>query len=190
MEKQGSLGIIALVADPWRGIMTVRHHVLRRLARRYHVEWVEPAVEWREFIRPARPLFLARDQWSEPEPSLEVLTTGFRHPLLHRPRWAATASMRSRLALARRRLLSRGATRIALYIWREEFASALDLVAHDFSCYHIDDEYSFSDIDLPNSPRELELIRRVDQVIVHPRTLFEKKGGINPNTARAKKLNR
>jgi glycosyltransferase involved in cell wall biosynthesis len=183
MEEQGSLGIIALVPDRWQGLAAVRHHVLRRLAQRFPVEWVEPAVNWREFVRPSQRKFLARDRWSEPEPSLEVLTTGFRHPLLHRPSWAATASMRSRLALARRRLVERGAHRIALYIWREEFAEALDLVPHDFSCYHIDDEYSFSDIDLPNSPREIDLIRRVDQVIVHSRTLFEKKGGINPNTA-------
>ncbi len=183
METQGSLGIIALVIDNWQGLVTVRHHVLRRLGQRFPVEWVEPPLNWREFVRPSQPKFLARDRWSEAAPSLEVLTTGFRHPLLHRPRWAANASARSRLALARQRLLKRGAQRIALYIWREEFAEALDLVPHDFSCYHIDDEYSFSDLDLPNSAQEIDLIRRVDQVIVHSRTLFEKKGGLNPNTA-------
>jgi glycosyltransferase involved in cell wall biosynthesis len=183
MEMQGSLGIIALVVDNWQGLVTVRHHVLRRLAQRFPVEWVEPALNWREFVRPSQPMFLTRDRWSEPAPALEVLTTGFRHPLMHRPRWAADATTRSRLALARRRLLERGAQRIALYIWRDEFAEALDLVPHDFSCYHIDDEYSFSDLDLPNSAQEIDLIRRVDQVIVHSRTLFEKKGGLNPNTA-------
>jgi len=183
MEMQGSLGIIALVVDNWQGLVTVRHHVLRRLAQRFPVEWVEPALNWREFVRPSQPAFFARDRWSEPSPSLEVLAAGFRHPVLHRPRWAANASTRSRLALARRRLLQRGAQRIALYIWRDEFAEALDLVPHDFSCYHIDDEYSFSDLDLPNSAAEIDLIRRVDQVIVHSRTLFEKKAGLNPNTA-------
>jgi glycosyltransferase involved in cell wall biosynthesis len=79
--------------------------------------------------------------------------------------------------------MDRGAIRIALYIWRDEFGAALDLIDHDFSCYHIDDEYTFSERDLPNSARETQLLGRVDQVIVHSRALFEKKGGINPRTA-------
>ncbi|HKE92694.1 MAG TPA: glycosyltransferase, partial [Povalibacter sp.] len=94
----------------------------------------------------------------------------------------SAASLRSRLSLARKRLLARGATHIALYIWRDEFAAALDHVAHDFVCYHIDDEYSFSDKERPNSPRELQLLHRANQVIVHSPALFSKKGGINPNT--------
>jgi glycosyltransferase involved in cell wall biosynthesis len=87
------------------------------------------------------------------------------------------------LTYARRRLIARGATHIALYIWRDDFAEALDCVEHDVSCYHIDDEYSFSEQDVPNSPREVALLRRVDQVIVHSSALMRKKGGINPHTA-------
>lgn len=90
--------------------------------------------------------------------------------------------MRARLNLARRRLIDRGATKIALYIWRDDFVGALDLVDHDFSCYHIDDEYSFSDEDSPIPERELKLLQRVDQVIVHSTALLAKKGHINPRT--------
>jgi glycosyltransferase involved in cell wall biosynthesis len=183
MDVSGSLGIIALVPDDWTGIVTVRHQVLRRLATFFKVEWVAPAPNWREFLHPLSSRFLAADSWSEPTPSMEVLTTGCLHPEIHRPRRLGASRFRSRLALARKRLLARGATRIALYVWRDEFADALDLVPYDFSCYHIDDEYTFSDKDLPNSARETDLLRRVDQVIVHSRALFEKKGGINRNTA-------
>jgi glycosyltransferase involved in cell wall biosynthesis len=182
MDGRSSLGIIALVPDDWSGIVAVRHQVLRRLANYYPVVWVEPARNWREFFNPSGQRFLAGDHWSEPSPSMEVLTTGWLHPGFHRPGWLGAASLRSRLALARKRLVARGATRIALYIWRDEFADALDLVAHDFSCYHVDDEYSFSDKDRPNSAREMNLLRRVDQVIVHSPALFDKKGGVNPNT--------
>ena len=178
----GSLGIIALVPDEWRGIVTSRHCVLPRLARYYPVVWVEPARNWREFFKPWQASFLATDRWSEPCPSLSVLTAGWQHPDFFRTGPIRTATLRSRLALARARLVDRGATRIALYIWRDEFAEALDLVDHDFSVYHVDDEYSFSAQDLPTSEREVNLLRRVDQVIVHSKALFDKKGGVNPNT--------
>ncbi len=183
MDGNDSLGIIALVPDHWNDIVTVRHQVLRRLAKHYRVVWVEPARNWREFLNPSAASFLAADCWSEPTPSLEVLSTGWSHPGLHRPRWLAQAALRSRLVAARKHLLAHGATRIGLYIWRDEFAPALDLVAHDFSCYHIDDEYSFSDREQPNSVRETQLLRRVNQVIVHSTALFEKKGRVNPATA-------
>jgi glycosyltransferase involved in cell wall biosynthesis len=183
MEREGSLGIIALIPDDWGGIVTLRHQVLQRLAKYYRIVWVEPAANWREFLKPSGPLFFATDRWSEPSPGMEVLATGYRHPNFDRRGWFSAASLRSRLALARQRLLARGATRIALYLWRDEFADTLELVPHDFSCYHIDDEYSFSDKDRPISPREMSLMRRVNQVIVHSPALFQKKGSVNKNTA-------
>lgn len=178
-----ALGIIALVPDDWNGIATLRHQVLQRLARYHPVVWVEPAHGWRDFLQPFGPRFLRPDRWSEPTPSLEILTPGIQHPVVHRPRWIGNASLRSRLSAARQRLIARGCARIALYVWRDEFEPALDLIEHDFSCYHVDDEYSFSDTELPNSPREINLLRRVDQVIMHSPALFGKKGGFNQNTA-------
>ena len=76
-----------------------------------------------------------------------------------------------------------GARRIALYLWRCEFAEALDCCNHDLSIYGIDDEYSFSEAEHPVPPGERALIARVDQVIVHSSALMRKKGGINPSTA-------
>ena len=183
MTPSVSPGIIALVPDDWNGIVTLRHQVLRRLAEHYPVVWLEPALNWREFLKPSGQRFLVGDQWLEPVPSMQVLTSGYRHPGFYRPSWLGAMSFRSRLASARKRLFARGANRIALYLWRDSFADALDLVAHDFSCYHIDDEYNFSSEDLPTSERELKLLRRVDQVIIHSQALFDKKGHVNPNTA-------
>src|SRR5215470_12271355 len=80
MGRSGSLGIIALVPDDWSGIVTVRHQVLQRLAKYYKVVWIDPARNWREFVKPSGPRFLASDRWSEPLPSMEVLTPGFPHP--------------------------------------------------------------------------------------------------------------
>jgi len=183
MTKRSSVGVIALVPDAWEYVVMSRHQVLRRLAQHFPIVWIEPPPSWRECLKPGSPSFLAPDRWSEPIPSLEVLMGGCRHPNFYRPRWLAEASLRSRLSVARRRLVSRGAKRIALYIWRDRFANALDLVEHDFSCYHVDDEYSFSDEETPTSQREAALLQRVDQVIVHSHALLEKKGKLNPRTA-------
>ena len=159
-----------------------RHQVLKRLARRFPVVWIEPAGGWRDYWLPSGPQFMARDRWTSPVAGLEVMAPGWTHPRFMRPRWLGALTLRSRLAAARRRLVAQGAKRIVLYLWRDEFAGALDLVDHDVSCYHIDDEYSFDERDVPTSPRERALLERVDQVIVHSPALLAKKGGVNPQT--------
>src|SRR5262245_41914475 len=105
VATNSGLGVIALVPDAWEDIVMPRHQVLQRLAKHFPVIWVEPAQNWRQYILPFGPHFLSRDRWSEPASSLEVLSPGWRHPRFHRPRRLEVASFRSRLALARRRLL-------------------------------------------------------------------------------------
>jgi glycosyltransferase involved in cell wall biosynthesis len=80
-------------------------------------------------------------------------------------------------------LTSRGASKVVLYLWRPEFAPALDALQHEISCYHIDDEYSFSDVELPIAESEEQLIAAVDQVFITSRAMLDKKGGINRRTA-------
>ncbi|MDD1745270.1 MAG: glycosyltransferase [Candidatus Methanoperedens sp.] len=103
-------------------------------------------------------------------------------PLLYRPGVFASFLARQRLLRALRFLRSKGCKKIILYLWRPEFESALDLIPNDLSCYHIDDEYSFSDIEQPMDPREERLISRVGQVFIHSKTLFEKKAYLNART--------
>jgi glycosyltransferase involved in cell wall biosynthesis len=67
-------------------------------------------------------------------------------------------------------------------LWRPEFAAALSSIKFDLSCYHIDDEYSFSCDEMPIHPTEVALIKAVDQVFIHSPALLEKKGHINPAT--------
>ena len=90
--------------------------------------------------------------------------------------------MRERFRGARRTLAQRGAKTILLSLWRPDYAAALDLVPHHISCYHIDDEYTFSEIEQATDEREETLIRRVDQVFVTSLGLRDKKGHLNPNT--------
>jgi glycosyltransferase involved in cell wall biosynthesis len=53
----------------------------------------------------------------------------------------------------------------------------------DLTCYHIDDEYSFSAVEVAPSLSEEQLIRDVNQVFIHSPGLLARLGSINPNTA-------
>ncbi len=159
-----------------------RHQILSRLARHFPIVWVERPAGWRDYWLPNGKRFLQRDRWQYPLDNLAVLTTGWRRPLVFRPPWLMRQTWRSRLRLAQKCLQQQGARRLALYLWRDEEAPAVDCIPHDFSCYHIDDNYSFSDTEVANAPIEVALLHRVDQVIVHSPALQAKKGGINPRT--------
>lgn len=176
------VGVLGLVPDRWSALWQPRHQVLTRLAHYFHVVWVEPAREWREVLRGSSGIDRGRVS-----PSIPRSFVRYRHPSwlprLHRPRALADGLETRRLLGARKNLERRGCRHIVLYLWRPQFGHALERVPHDLSCYHIDDEYSWSEIELPLDPEEARLIQKVDQVFVHSPALLEKKGSLNPNTA-------
>lgn len=176
------IGVIALVPEAWNDVWSTRHPVVIRLAHHFPVAWVGPTPDWRAYWLPGGTRFLRTASSREMSPNLDVIEPGLLRPRLYRPRWLARRSRAALLAQARRALLARGATHIALYVWRHEYADALDLVEHDSVIYHIDDEYTFSDEELPNPPAEVALAGRADRVIVHSPRLLEKKGPLNPRT--------
>ena len=176
------IGVLALIPDEWEGVWQVRHQVLSRLSKYFHVTWVTPAQEWRK----------AWHWWGAPLPgSLPVRPTpenmmvyrpGKLLPKLYKPHLLASFLDRKRLAQAVKLLHDRGCRKIILYLWRPGFQTALDQVKHDLSCYHIDDEYSFSEIEQPVSEDERRLITRVGQVFIHSPALLNKKGSLNSHT--------
>jgi len=103
-------------------------------------------------------------------------------PKFYKPKLLDNFVAHVRLRKAYRVLKKQGCRRIILYIWRPDFDEALDLVDYDLSCFHIDDEYSFSTVEKPLDDREANLIKRVDQVFIHSPGLLDKKGHLNPNT--------
>ncbi len=177
------VGIVALVPDPWESVWMPRHYVLSRLGTYFHTVWVEPAPDWREVLRSLsrQPVLPA-----VPDPRLpgfEIYRPPRYLPRMYRPEWAATQTLRHRLKQARARLLRQGCNKTILYLWRPEFASALnqrDLF--DLSCYHIDDEYSFAEHDQPVDETERSILKSVDQVFIHSPALMEKKAHFNANT--------
>jgi glycosyltransferase involved in cell wall biosynthesis len=164
--------------EPWERGPRRRHHVMQRLARYFHVVWIDRPQGWRATFR-------SRFPFGNTFPSLP----GFHRyrqpryfPHFHRPRWLGDLMGLGRLRQARRYLRGLGCSRIVLYLARPEFHRAPDLVPHDLLCYHVDDEYTFSDVEQPTPPHEAALLRRAGLVVIHSPGLLEKKGGLNPKT--------
>lgn len=179
-------GVIALVPDQWGLHWMGRHEVLTRMSRHLPTVWVDPAPGWRDAWRLSPP-------HGQPVQLPEPTTVGedfvvYRGrpwlPHVYRPAAAGRFTQRRRLERARQLLRKRGCDAIVLFLTRPEFSPALDLLEHDLSCYAIRDEYSFAAVERPIDPVEADLIARVDQVFISSVAMFERKGSINPHTAR------
>jgi 2-polyprenyl-3-methyl-5-hydroxy-6-metoxy-1,4-benzoquinol methylase len=179
------VGLVAIVPDAWQDLWQPRHHVVSRLAQYFQVVWMEPNADtWGsvENGRPADRFDCSESGPDFPGPGFMVYRPEFWLTRSHRLSWLDNLIMQQRYRIAQRLLRRRGCKRIILYIWRPTLLPNFGSVAHDLSCYHIDDEYSFSPIELPLSDVEKRLIREVDQVFLHSLGLLEKKGNLNPNT--------
>jgi glycosyltransferase involved in cell wall biosynthesis len=175
------VGAVGLVPDPWNSPWMPRHHVLSRLARYFHVVWVDPARPWREcwLGRPARQP--PCPEAPAAEPGFSVYTPGRWEAKFYRPALLARATDRARLLKAVGVLRSRGCRKFILYLWRPQFADALDLVDHEVSCYHVDDEYTFSSTEQPVDGCEEALLKRVNHVFIHSPALWSKKSPYRPD---------
>jgi glycosyltransferase involved in cell wall biosynthesis len=177
-----SVGIIALVPDRWGDMWQARHHLLSRIAEQCSVAWMNPAHHWRNILRTRHDDRHERAETPH-DTRLRICNAPLWLPRFHgRPR-LDEVTLGLRLQAARKSLLRAGARHIVLYIWRPEFAPALGLVPHHLSCYHVDDEYSFSATPAPISHDEMRLLKGAGQVFIHSETMLQAKGGINPHTA-------
>lgn len=177
------VGVLAFVPDRWEGTWQPRHQVLARLARYFHVVWVTPPIWWRNQLRTPTWRMQAVDTSAPMVPGFSVFRPPPWLPEVGRPAVVARWTTDARLRRARRVLAARGCTKIIVYIWRPTFGDVLNLVPHHLSCYHIDDEYSFSAVEKPLDADEARLISAVDQVFIHSPALLGKKGHLNPHTA-------
>ena len=176
------IGVLAFVPDRWSRIWQPRHHVLTRLGRYFHVVLIDPVHEWRQTLTRVRS-HATPDTGTSAPPGFTIYRAEAWLPRLFRPEWLADLLSRQRLERSRGILASRGCKKTVLYLWRPEFEPMLRAVPSDVSCYHIDDEYSWSEVEVPLSEGEARLIAGVDQVFIHSPALLEKKGSINPRTA-------
>jgi glycosyltransferase involved in cell wall biosynthesis len=175
------VGIIALVPDKWEPQWQTRHQVMSRLARYFHVVWVnQPHRWWQSFSALTSPGAEGGDP--VPPPNFQVYHPEFWLPGLGRFARLASFTSRQRLARARTRLLAQGCKKVVLYVFRPDFGNVLDNVEHDLSIYHIDDEYTFSTTETEVLPDERTLLEAVGQVFIHSPAMLRKKGHLNPHT--------
>jgi glycosyltransferase involved in cell wall biosynthesis len=117
-----------------------------------------------------------------PSPWFSVYIPEIWLPRLYRPKWLAKLMFGKRIKAAQRVLTNRGCQKIILYLWHPMFEDALTEIPFDCSCYHIDDEYTFSSGEYASDPQEIRVIRSVDEVFAISPGLLERKGNINPHT--------
>jgi glycosyltransferase involved in cell wall biosynthesis len=159
-----------------------RHYVMDRVAKYFHVVWMyQPG--WRECLAGLMSNGKVTQMLSAPRrASLQVYQPEYWLPQLGRPAWLASFTLRQRLKHVRDMLRAQGCTKVVLYLWRPEFAEALEQLPHDFSVYHVNDEYSFSSTEVAVPSKERQLLESVNQVILTSPALMEKRGGFNRNT--------
>jgi glycosyltransferase involved in cell wall biosynthesis len=154
------------------------HYLMEHLADHCPVVWMNPARGWKQSLG------RSSDREELPvHPNLIVLDAGPLFLQIGRPAALARLAFQLRVRRAMRLLRLRGCDHLIAYLWRPRFLSALRPGRFASAVYHISDEYSFSDVEIPTDPQELRTIAAVDQIFVHSPGLFEKKGGINPRTA-------
>jgi glycosyltransferase involved in cell wall biosynthesis len=180
--RLGSVGVVGLVSDLWDPHWQVRHHVLSRLAGYFPVVWMNYPSGWRESRSALHRHLVTPTNYPLKPDGLQIYEPELWLPKLGRPAWLAQFLSRQRLKRACDRLRARGCTKLVLYIWRPEFAGALEQATHDLSIYHVDDEYSFSPTEVEISPAERRLLESAGQVFIHSQALMERKGGFNPST--------
>ena len=177
-DDEPRIGILSLAVDSWGTRWNSRHQVLTRLARQFPVVWVNPAPDWRRAATVGRWKTRERGIDGLP-PNFVVLDSSVLTPIVYRPRWLSNALLRSRLARARASLERRGCTHIVLYVWHVDYADAVSAVRTDLSVYHIYDEYSHSEHELPLDAAEERLVRSVGQVFTVSPTMQARKGVLN-----------
>lgn len=170
------IGVVGVSWHRWTPQWMTQHQVMSRLAKYFKVIWIEPPEEWRHS---ARQFARSTTHGRNPVPRIPGFEVDYSPwiPRFYRPAELQRKLIRFRARRVWRRLKASGCERVVLYLWRPQYASWFDDLPHDFSIYHIDDEYSFTDHDVPTSRAELDVLDRANHVIIHSRGLMEKKGG-------------
>jgi glycosyltransferase involved in cell wall biosynthesis len=175
------IGVVGLGYQVWRPHWMAQQHTLTRLARYFHVVWVDPSHDWRDIPSKLR----ARAEHAHhdiAEPGFRVYIPEWWLPKLYRPAGLARFTFDQIVRRARRLLGRLGCRKVILSMWHPSFAPALSSCPFDLTCYHIDDEFSFSDVEAPVDEAERRLIASVGQVFIASPGLLERKGAINPHT--------
>ncbi len=185
MHVHNDIGILTFVPDHWEGYWRPKHYIMTRLARYYKILWVSPPLNLKNIVNanstknPPRGL-------NKISPSLWAYSPEW-YSLHLSKRMFGLKSLNSFLQSVRVKrikslLKQMGIKRLILYVWKPEYSSYVGKFNEEFVCYHVDDEYTFSEVDLPISAEESWMLKKSDAVFILSKSLLEKKGKLNSNT--------
>jgi glycosyltransferase involved in cell wall biosynthesis len=181
MAANSDIGILTFVPEIWESYWLSRHQIMSRLSKFYKVLWVSTPLSWRQSIGIKKRTKAGRGV-------RKISATFWTYaPEIYLPdfqRVRAVDQMFANVRVRRIKSLMKAMNikRIILYIWRPNFAHYVGKFNEELICYHIADEYTFSDIDMPISDRERKLINESDIVFIHSKSLLAKKGTLNSAT--------
>jgi glycosyltransferase involved in cell wall biosynthesis len=193
MNKPNDIGIISFVPDYWGEQYQSRHHILKGLSARYKILWVSPPSYFINLTISDFSNYFIKKRVTKVSSSLWCYTP--KLPADYKPKAVDNILIALCFRLynniwkffyvfrIKKMLKKHGIKKAIIYIWRPEFSWVLRFFKSDLICYHIDDEYSFdSKKDNEISLEELKLLEESDLVFIHSKSLFRKKGQVNPNT--------
>ena len=179
-DDDESIGIVALFPEAPGAIWMGRHQIAYRLAQHAHVCWVPPPSKG----------YLCGTADSQLKTTfvpqcdgVSLVKLGLMRRYLFYPSFLAHQVNQRILDPVVHHLRHEvGCKKIFLYLTRPSQAWALDTKGIDGSCYHVFDEYSFSDQEQPLDRREIDLIRRVTFPVFASEALFERKAAQNQHS--------
>lgn len=171
------MGIVAAVPDAWYSYWQTRHYVLAGLSKLHPVMWLEPPRSIKQLL--IRMLSLSTNTMSSgdfPDPPVGInrIQPSLRYPKVYRwPRISRKLYIRT-ATLAARRLRQKGCEWVVGYLWRPEASELVHCSEFDSICYHVDDDYTFSDVVKNQSVKERKILESADLVFIHSDRVAEK----------------
>jgi glycosyltransferase involved in cell wall biosynthesis len=182
VARSGSypFGVIGLVPDtlygPWMG----RHQILSRMAKHLPVVWVNPAKPWRDcWLNGWGADKDFRTGFMRHESELLEFNSGKWLPQVYRPRLIDLLIQRCRLRLMVRHLKALGCEKVVLYITRPALMPDVKLSGVDLVCYHVFDDYSYSETATTIDEKEKCLIENCDIPFFSSEIMMKEKGIYN-----------
>ena len=176
------VGVVALLPDTLEGPWMGRHQILTRLAKSCHVVWVNPAGEWRDYWKRGkgfRPV--ATCGFSNHPSGLKKFDSGKWLPTIYKPEALSKLIHLGRFHMIVSRLKAQGCRKFVLYITRPGLMPKAGLRYFDLTCYHVFDDYSFSDKAQGIDPVERELIEHCNMTFFSSEIMLKEKGGYSKN---------
>ncbi len=182
-DKTMKIGIIALLPDTLEGPWMGRHQILTRLAKNHKVIWLNQSISWRKFwVLTKSGSIEKKTGFKNHQSGIIVFNPGRWLPQVFKPLLLAKSLQLLKLTLALIKLKLLGCKKYVLYVTRPGLLPDIKLGFIDLICYHVFDDYTFSDTKIALDPQEKNILEKSDVVFFSSAIMLEEKGVYNKNS--------